>query len=216
MTAAFFDMDGTILSVNSGTEYLRLMWRLGLMPFSELLRGGYWLMQYKLGMIDIEKVSELSLRGIVGQAEDEMRHRCDQWYRHSLAPHISPRARGAIAEHRAKGHPVVLLTSATQYAAEPLAQELGITHVLCTRLEVKQGRFTGQLAAPICFGAGKVDYAEKFAAEQGIELETSYFYTDSVTDREMLARVGNPRVVSPDLRLQRLAKRRRWPVEYWH
>lgn len=213
--AAFFDMDGTILAVNSGTEYLRLMWRLGKMPLPKLVRGGYWLAQYKLGLLDGARISEISLRDVVGDPEAEMRERCESWYARDLAPHIYDEARAAIQKHREAGHPVALLTSATQFAAEPLARELGIEHVLCTRLEVVEGKFTGKLSAPLCFGDGKVTQAEDFASQHGVDLDRSYFYTDSVTDRAMLLRVGHPRVVNPDPRLRRLAAQLRWPVERW-
>src|SRR5215475_6350161 len=83
---------------------------------------------------------------------------------------------------------------------------------LVTQLVVREGRFTGEVIEPVCYGRGKVYWAERFAAEHGVELPRSYFYTDSITDLPVLDRVGHPRVVNPDPRLRRLAQRRGWQV----
>jgi HAD superfamily hydrolase (TIGR01490 family) len=117
-----------------------------------------------------------------------------------------------VAAHREAGHLTVLLTSATRYLAEPLGADLGIDHFLVTELVVRDGRFTGQVIEPVCYGRGKVYWAERFAAEHGVDLTRSYFYTDSITDLPVLDRVGHPRVVHPDPRLRRLAQRRGWQV----
>jgi putative phosphoserine phosphatase / 1-acylglycerol-3-phosphate O-acyltransferase len=77
---------------------------------------------------------------------------------------------------------------------------------------VRDGRFTGEAVRPVCYGDGKMYWAERFAAAEGLELDQSYFYTDSITDLPVLERVGEPRVVNPDPRLRRLALRRGWPV----
>jgi putative phosphoserine phosphatase/1-acylglycerol-3-phosphate O-acyltransferase len=62
---------------------------------------------------------------------------------------------------------------------------------------------------------GKVVHVERFAAEQGVDLETSYFYTDSHADLGLLERVGLPRVITPDRRLRRQARQRGWRIEDW-
>jgi HAD superfamily hydrolase (TIGR01490 family) len=213
--AAFFDMDGTLLSVNSGAAYIRLMWRRRLIGPRELARGMVWVAQYKAGVIDTERVVALALASVKGQPEQEMIDRCRVWFRDELRATIMRGGRAAVERHRKAGHPLVILTSATRYAAEPLCEELGIPDLLCTRLEVEGGMFTGRYVPPLCFGDGKIAQAKAYAEERGISLAESYFYTDSINDLPMLERVGNPRVINPDLRLSWLARRRGWPVEDW-
>ncbi|KAB2893404.1 MAG: HAD-IB family hydrolase [Kofleriaceae bacterium] len=127
---------------------------------------------------------------------------------------VTPAARHAVAAHRAAGDVVVLATGAPQYAALAVARGLGIEHTLCSRLEVDGGRFTGRLAA-MCFGPHKVTLAERFAAEHGIDLARSTFYSDSFNDLPMLERVGGAVAVNPDVRLWRHARRRGWRIEQW-
>jgi phosphoserine phosphatase len=107
-----------------------------------------------------------------------------------------------------------MLTGSTQYAAEAVSAGVGIEHTLCSRLEVVDGRFTGRLAER-CFGVHKVTLAERFAADHGIDLGRSAFYSDSYNDLPMLERVGTPVAVNPDQRLRRHARRAGWRIEQW-
>ena len=85
----------------------------------------------------------------------------------------------------------------------------------CTDLEERNGYLTGRYVRPVCYGRGKVTLAARFAHAHGADLRHSFFYTDSYSDLPMLLRVGEPRVVNPDLRLGLLARRKGWPVERW-
>jgi HAD superfamily hydrolase (TIGR01490 family) len=211
--AAFFDMDGTLLSVNSGSQYLKLVYRKGHISKRQLAKGFWWVLQYKLGILDAEKVFDFAIKTAAGDLEQEMIDRCDQWFEEELRATIMPGARRVIESHREKGHVLALLTSATNYAADPLGRALNIEHILCTRLDVNDGKFTGKVKRPLCFGEGKVTIAESFAREHDVDLDKSFFYTDSISDQQMLHRVGEPRIVNPDLRLRWLAKQKNWIYE---
>src|SRR5882672_5142794 len=101
------------------------------------------------------------------------------------------------------------------YAARPLADELGIDHVVATELEVHDGRFTGKPRYPLCYGEGKITRAEVLARSLGFTLAEATFYSDSATDLPLLERVRTPVAVNPDRRLSRVAARRGWTVERW-
>src|SRR5262249_2472757 len=94
--------------------------------------------------------------------------------------------------------------------AERVGAALEIGEFLVRALVGGEGRFTGEVVEPVCYGRGKVYWAERFAAEHDVDLGQSYFYTDSITDLPVLDRVGHPRVVHPDPRLRRIAQRRGW------
>ncbi len=102
------------------------------------------------------------------------------------------------------------------YLSELVAEELGLDDVLCNRFEVDDsGAHTGRPVGTLCFGAGKLGYAEAYARDRGVSLADCWFYTDSFSDLPVLERVGHPVVVNPDPRLRREAERRGWPVEWW-
>ncbi len=213
--AAFFDMDRTVLRVNSGSRWMSYLRRRGEITRFEALRAVGWAMQYKLAVLDMDTLSRRLVAGLAGDSESEMRDKCAAWFREEIEATIVAPARAAIDLHRARGERVVLLTSATPYVAEPLARALALDAVLCSRLEVVDGRFTGRLVNPLCFGAGKVAWAEQLAASEGIDLAASSFYTDSYNDLPMMLRVGVPIAVNPDLRLALAARRRGWRIERW-
>lgn len=213
--AAFFDIDHTVLEINSGSRWIRYMWKTGQMGAFGVARAMAWLAQYRFGLLDYESMATRVLAGYTGREVAPLAAEIEKWFLDDVAWAICTEARARILKHREAGDVVVLLTSATQYLTQPVATILGIEHMLCTRIDTDGERFTGTYRKPACYGAGKVHWAEAFAAEHDIDLASSFFYSDSLSDLPMLERVGNPRVVNPDPRLRRLARARGWSIEMW-
>lgn len=210
--AAFFDIDGTLVSVNTAPLYARYMRRHGRARRRDLIRTAYYLLQYRLNMLDIDRAFERASDLIRGQDEAETKAFCEQWYQEVVRDYLVPQMLEQVEEHRRAGHELALLSSSTNYLAEPLARDLRVDHLLVTRLEVVDGRFTGRAIAPVCYGRGKVHWARAFAGERDVDLAQSFFYTDSVTDVPVLELVGHPRIVNPDRLLRREARRRGWEI----
>lgn len=215
MIAAFFDMDRTLLRVDTAMSWVRFLRARGEMPGRMLAKALYWSTLYKLAVLDMDAVFTRLVEDLAGDSEAEMIAKCDIWYRDHVAPEVAPAARVAVEHHREAGHIVVLATGSTQYAARPVARGVGIDHVLSSELEVDAaGAFTGRCAA-LCFGNHKVKLAEAWATRHGVDLAASTFYSDSYNDLPMLERVGTAIAVNPDARLRRHAKRRGWRVVDW-
>ncbi len=214
--AALFDMDRTLIRKDSATLYTRYQRDVGEVGLWDVVRVGWWLLQYTFGVIDAPRVAQKVLSGYRGRDEKSMIESCDVWFRDYVLPHVCDLGREAVRRHQDAGDVVAIVTSATPYAAEPLARELGIEHVVCTRLEVDaEGLFTGRLVQPMCYGPGKIELAQRMAEQEGFELGAATFYSDSITDLPLLERVERPVTVNPDARLRRLARRRGWPIERW-
>jgi HAD superfamily hydrolase (TIGR01490 family) len=214
-TAALFDMDNTLLRVDTGMSWTKFLYRRGELPGKMVAKAVYWSALYKLAVLDMETVFTKLCMDLEGDSEDEMIAKCDVWYREHIAPEVAPAARVAIDYHRRAGHLIVLATGSTCYAARPVARGIGIDHVLSSELEVDtKGAFTGKASA-LCFGRHKVTLAEKWAEHHGVDLKASYFYSDSYNDLPMLQRVGTAIAVNPDTRLRRHARRRGWAVQQW-
>lgn len=212
--AAFFDMDNTLLTVDTGMSWTKFLYRRRELPASMVAKAVYWSSLYKLALLDMETVFTKLCTGLAGDSEAEMIAKCDIWYRQDVEPFIAPAARVAVEHHRQAGHVVVLATGSTVYAARPVARGVGIEHVLSSELEVEAGAFTGRPSA-LCFGHHKVTLAEKWAAAHGVDLARSYFYSDSFNDLPMLSRVGTAIAVNPDARLRRHARRQGWAMQWW-
>lgn len=213
--AAFFDLDGTLLTANSGRLWAESERRGQRISREQMIQAMVYLLAYKLGVIDLERALSHAVTTIAGTSEEDLRRRTHDWYEADVRRHAAPGAFEVIERHRCDAHRLVLLTSSSSYESERAVRHFGLEAAIATRFEVVGGVFTGGLLRPVCYGEGKVKLAEEYAARHGVDLAKSYFYTDSITDRPMLERVGNPRVVHPDPRLRLLARRRRWPVLDW-
>jgi HAD superfamily hydrolase (TIGR01490 family) len=207
-------MDKTLLRVESGTSWVRYQYKLGKIPLSTVAKALYWSTLHKLAVLDMDVIFGRLVASLKGQRVADMIEESMHWYHTELAPQVVPAALVAIEHHRRAGHPIVLATGSTQYAAAPVAKGVGIDHVLSSVLEVDEGLFTGRYTA-LGFGHHKVALAEQWALRHGIDLESSYFYSDSYTDLPMMERVGTAVAINPDTRLLRHAKWRGWRVRTW-
>ncbi len=214
-TAAFFDLDGTLLTVNSANLWVRRELRLGRIRRWQFLRAALWLGGYRLGVLDMESALTAALGQLRGLEEEPIRRETQLWWRDEVRPLIAPGSRAVLETHRKRGDALVLLTSSSRYAAEMATLEFGLDHALFQGYEVVDGRFTGAPLRPLCYGSGKVELAEAWARGAQVDLSKSAFYSDSFTDLPMLERVGAPHAVHPDLRLRRVARRRGWPNLDW-
>jgi len=212
---AFFDMDKTLIAENSGSLYMRYRYQRGEISGLELLKGVGAYLQYKLGILDIRNWTKTMMVQFRGQSEAELEVEAKAWFEELVTQTIYPEAEELVRKHEADGHVVAIVSGATKFVVRPLAQRLGIEHLLYTRLEVEDGRFTGRVIEPICFEEGKIYWLQQFIEEHGIDLAKSWFYTDSITDLPLLDLVGHPVATNPDPLLYRAAVRRRWPVRFF-
>ena len=212
---AFFDMDKTIISENSGSVYIKHRYAEGEIGPAELVKGLAAYLQYKVGALDILAWTKSMLIELGGREVEQVRAEARALFEAAIVPTIYPEAVERIREHQQLGHAVCIVSGATDLVVRPLAEHLGIEHAIYTQLEVDSDRYTGRVIEPICFEEGKVHWLRGFIDAERIDLARSYFYTDSVTDRALLDLVGHPQVVNPDPMLYRLAVKRRWPVRFY-
>jgi HAD superfamily hydrolase (TIGR01490 family) len=214
--AALFDMDRTLLRKETASLYVRYQREIGEATLGDLAKTLFWVGQYTLGVLDTPKVAEKVLLTLRGMPETVLAARCDDWFRIYVERHIADAGREAVRRHRAAGDLCAIVTGASPYASRPLAQRLGIAHVVSSVFEVdERGCFTGRAEPPLCFGEGKVARALALAEAKGFRLEDATFYTDSISDLPLLERVAEPVAVNPDPRLRRVAERRGFRIELW-
>jgi len=209
---AIFDFDGTIIAGYSATVFLKAQLRRGdltLFQFIELLTV---IAQMQLGKVGFSGLMTTGAQLMQGVTEKSYREFGEDLFVEQIAQRIYPESRSLIEAHRKRGHTIAIISAATPYQVEPAAKDLGIEHVMCSRYEVSNGEFTGNINHPLCFGEGKVQAAEDLAEKLNLNLDKSYFYSDSDDDIELLDRIGNPQVMNPNKRLHSIAMRRGWPI----
>ncbi|OIP43383.1 MAG: hypothetical protein AUK47_02740 [Deltaproteobacteria bacterium CG2_30_63_29] len=213
---AFFDMDQTILRCNSASRYAKFLYRRGELSLRDVLRTARWLVEYRFAVIDAQAVTRRVISSVEGQPAQHLTDLCQEWFDTDIIQFISEDAVAVIEDHRRSGHQVVLLTAATEYIARPVSHHLKLDGAVSTYLESdSKQRLTGRVVEPICFGEGKIHWARQWADQCGATLENAFFYTDSFTDLPMLEAVGHPRIVNPDPRLRRYAKKRGLETLCW-
>jgi HAD superfamily hydrolase (TIGR01490 family) len=214
MDAAFFDLDKTIISKSSSLALTRPMYRAGLVSRSMLLRGAYAQLVYLLMGAD-EKRMDRAKEAMMALSRGWEKTQVEEIVRDAIVnvidPYVYQEALDLIALHKALGREVYVVSSSPEEVVRPVAEHFGVDGVLATRAEVRDGRFTGELEF-YAYGAGKAEAIRQIAAERGLDLATSYAYSDSITDLPMLEAVGNPVAVNPDRDLRREAERRGWQV----
>lgn len=216
MRIAFFDLDKTILSVNSGTLWVRREVALGHMSKRVAIRAAMWLARYRFGFASAEEMVAEAVAHSRGTSSASIADRTQQFFREEVRQTIRPGALAAISKHRSAGDRLVMLTSSSNYLSELVAAALSFDAVLCNRLEVgPDGLHTGRVVGRICFGAGKLVHAEAELARARGSLEESDFYTDSYSDLPVMQRVGRAVAVNPDVRLARYARKAGWPIVDW-
>lgn len=212
--AALFDFDGTIIAGYSATAMLREKFQRREMSVEEIVETAQVIAQHSLGNIGFSGLMTAAAGFMKGVDEASFEQFGEELYEKHIARKIYPETRAIIEAHQAKGHTVAIISSATIYQIAPTARDLGIRHIKCSAYEVDEsGEFTGEIIRPLCFGEGKVIAAEELADELGIDLDNSFFYTDSDDDLELLERVGKPRPLNPNLKLKAIAEENGWPVQ---
>ncbi len=209
--AAFFDLDRTLINDFSVKKFMRSRLMSGKTSAKEILSQFAAVLVYASGNRDFEMLTKVSAKGIKGIPEKDFIELGEDVYLQYLAETIYPESRALVASHLAKGHKVVIISAATPYQVNPIARDLGVEEVFCTRMEVQNGKFTGEVEE-MCWGEGKARAGRYYAKKHKVDLSKSYFYTDSIEDFPLLEIVGNPQAVNPDKKLSQVAFENNWPI----
>ena len=209
---AFFDLDQTLFAGFSATAFTRDQIAAGRLSPRELADSLRATLSFALGRTGFSSFISATVgvyRGLDEAVLEEVgQHAFDKY----LATEIYPESRALVKAHQEMGHTLAIITSATRYQAEPVARELGIERLLYTQLRVENGILTGEVVRPTCYGEGKAAAARGLAPEYGLDLDQSYFYSDSHEDLPLFELVGRPRPLNPTRKLAQIAKERQWPL----
>ena len=209
---AFFDFDGTLIAGYSAEAFVLDAIRRRKVDPKTMVRSLLAGLDMQLRGSDVTALMEIAAEAAKGRREEALVELGQRLFRQRVAGTVYPEARAVVKAHQRKGHTVALASSATRFQAGPLAADLGIEHILCTKIEVVDGCLTGRLDGPVLWGRNKADAVAVFAAENGVKLAESYGYANGDEDVEFLETVGHARPLNPASGLTRVAAERGWPV----
>ena len=211
-SAAFIDVDGTLLAHTTTYLFARILQRRGLIRRSFMLRALYHGLQHKFGHLDYGKLVDFGLKSISSIPVVEL----ERIAYDNFVEHVKPRLYEGVVEHfnslRKAGTKLVLVSSSPGLVIEPLSIYLGCTSTLTTPVNIQRGRLVGLGDGPPCYGEGKRFYAEEWAAQNEIPMDETVAYADNWSDRALLQRVGRAVVVKPAGKLARMARRKGWVI----
>jgi HAD superfamily hydrolase (TIGR01490 family) len=214
-TAAFFDLDKTLMAGSSGMPFARVAARHGIVSRRLLASWGFEHFRYRLrGTTDARTTGVLrQARELISGVRARDVERMNPEVLAAILPRIYPQMLDEVHAHQDAGRATFIVSAAGNGVVEPLAAVLGLDGGIGTRYEVDEaGNLTGRFDGPFVYGEGKVAAMRTFAAEHDIDLSESYAYSDSLSDLPMLEAVGHPVVVNPDPALAEIAKREEWQV----
>lgn len=212
--AAFFDLDKTIIATSSASAFARPLYASGLLTRRDVLRTAFARTLFQLGGADAvqtERLRAALASTVTGWDVAELEALVADTLETAIRPVVFAEALELIAAHHRAGHDVVIVSASGAEVVEPIARLLGADDLVATRMEVVDGRYTGNVAS-YAYGPAKADAIRELAAARGYDLAASHAYSDSITDAPMLEAVGHAAVVNPGRALRRLATERGWQV----
>jgi HAD superfamily hydrolase (TIGR01490 family) len=216
MNLALFDLDNTLLSGDSDFEWAQFLIGKGVLDREvHEARNLEFYEQYKAGTLDIHAFLDFQLAPLSRHSREEL----DAWHGEFMAERILPlitaAARALVQRHLDDGDLVALVTATNSFVTGPIAQELGIAHLVATIAAQHEGRFTGEARGTPAFKEGKIKRVDAWLESLGLwwgSFERSWFYSDSRNDLPLLSRVTDPVAVDPDEVLRSHAQERGWPI----
>ncbi|WP_098957763.1 HAD family phosphatase [Pseudonocardia sp. N23] len=213
-SAAFFDLDKTIIAGSSALAFSRPFRSHGLIGRRAVLRSVYAQLMLLLAGADADTMDMLRKRITAlcaGWEVEQVRSIVAETLHEIVEPLVYAEAADLIARHQAAGEEVVVLSASGVEVVEPIAALVAADRCFATRMTVRNGRYTGDIDY-YCYGEHKAEAARDIAAERGYRMADCWAYSDSITDLPLLAAVGHPTAVNPDKALRREAEERGWPV----
>ncbi len=198
---------------SSGMQFARIAARQGIVSKRQLASWGFEHLRYRLRGTTDERTTEVLrvARELIAGLPERTVDRMGPEVMAAILPRVFPQMLEEVYAHQDAGRATFIVSAAGNGVVEMLAAVLGMDGGIGTRYEVDgEGVFTGRFDGPFVYGPGKVEAMEAFAARHGIDLSSSYAYSDSLSDLPMLRAVGNPVVVNPDPPLAELAKQEGW------
>ena len=213
---ALFDLDHTLLTVDSDEAWVEFLIEEGVLDREEFERANHDLVaRYRAGEATSLEFTYFYLSTLVGRDPPTLAAWHARYLERKIRPAISNAARDLVAKHRAADHLTVLTTATGRFIVAPVARELGFVHTIATEPEMQDGRYTGRVSGTPNMREGKVVRLEAWLAERGMALERfreSWFYSDSVNDLPLLLKVTHPVAVNADPSLAALARTKGWPL----
>ncbi|SFR60471.1 HAD-superfamily subfamily IB hydrolase, TIGR01490 [Marinobacter gudaonensis] len=213
MTLAIFDLDNTLLAGDSDHAWGEFLVEEGIVDAEEYRQANdRFYEEYLNGELDILHYLGFALQPLARNRMDDLLTWRERFMEKKVKPMMLASAKTLLDSHRALGHTLMIITATNRFVTEPIAEALGIEHLIATDPELINGQFTGEVAGTPSFQDGKVTRLYDWLEAYNRTLDGAWFYSDSHNDLPLLQKVDNPVAVDPDPRLEKFARDQGWKV----
>jgi len=213
MALALFDLDNTLLSDDSDYRWGQFLVERKLIDsdkHSQINQKFY--QQYVDGTLDIHEFCAFSFEFLSNKSMEELAILHEDFMKTHIQPSMSSKSKALIAQHKAMGHTLMVITATNSFVTRPIVTAFGIDHLIATEPKIDNGRYTRQIDGVPSFKEGKVTRLNTWLENNNETLDGSYFYSDSHNDLPLLEIVTTPIAVDPDAKLEAIAKARNWDI----
>lgn len=213
MTLAIFDLDNTLLAGDSDHAWGEFLVEEGIVDAEAYRKANdRFYQEYLNGELDILNYLGFALQPLSVHSMDDLLKWRATFMDKKVRPMRLKKADELLNSHRERGHTLMIITATNRFVTEPIADALGIDHLIATEPEMVNGRYTGGIAGTPSFQDGKVARLNDWLAATGESLGGAWFYSDSHNDLPLLEKVDNPIAVDPDPKLEEYARNQGWDV----
>ena len=213
MALILFDLDNTLLAGDSDYLWGVFLAEQGIVDSDYYEKENQrFYDEYKQGTLDIYEFLTFSFKALTENDTDTLRSLQQQFLEEKIQPIMNNASFELIEKHNHEDNTLAVITATNSFVTAPIVQAFGIEHLLATEPEIIAGKYTGKVAGIPCFQDGKVKRLETWMKEHHLDLQDSWFYSDSHNDLALLKQVDNPVAVDPDEKLEEYAKQQGWPI----
>lgn len=213
MALVIFDLDHTLLNGDSDHAWGQFMVEQGLVdPVHYKQQNDLFFQHYQAGTLDINEYLAFTLHTLTQHPLEVMLNIREKFLDQCIRPLITQKSRDLIAKHKQQADTLLIITATNGFITYPIADLLGIEHIIAPHPEMLDGKYTGRIEGIPSFHEGKVTRLKEWLEQREQSLEDSWFYSDSRNDLPLLELVDHPVAVNPDPYLTEIAKQRNWPI----
>lgn len=213
MSLAIFDLDNTLLSIDSDHAWGEFLLEQGAVdPQAYREANDRFLADYEAGTLDILAFLEVALKPLAENSPEQLAAWHQQFMASKIEPHILSKGEELLARHRSRGDTLLIVTATNRFITCPIAERLGVDDLIATEPEAIDGRYTGRVSGTPSYRDGKVTRIREWLADKDMTLDDAWFYSDSHNDQPLLELVEHPVAVDPDPTLREVAETRGWKI----
>ncbi|WFE72473.1 HAD-IB family hydrolase [Halomonas sp. M1] len=213
MSLAIFDLDNTLLSIDSDHAWGEFLLEQGAVdPVAYREANERFMADYNAGTLDMAAFLEMALKPLAENTPEQLAAWHQQFMASKIEPHILPKAEELLARHRTKGDTLLIITATNRFITAPIAERLGVDDLIAVDPEMIDGHYTGRVSGVPSYREGKVTRLKQWLEDQDLTMDGAWFYSDSHNDLPLLEQVEHPVAVDPDDTLREVAETRHWRI----